>query len=81
MAWLIVQPAGGEERSFGIGEGSYVIGRDVQCDVVVDDPYVSGVNSRLVVEGNVARLFDLGAPTAPRSRVGGLTSQTSPLGP
>ena len=61
VAWLIVQSAGGEERSFGIGEGSYVIGRDVQCDVVVDDPYVSGVNSRLVVEGNMARLFDLGS--------------------
>ena len=61
VAWLIVQPAGGAERSFGIGEGSYVIGRDAQCDVVVDDPYVSGVNSRLVVEGNVARLLDLGS--------------------
>ena len=61
VAWLIVQPAGGEERSFGIGEGSYMIGRDAHCDVVVDDPYVSGVHSRLVIKNKVAQLFDLGS--------------------
>ncbi len=49
----------GQQRT--LNDGSYIIGRDPGCNIVINDMTVSGRHAQLTINGRDARLFDLGS--------------------
>ena len=58
--WFIVQPNGTAGKTYGLGDGRFIIGRSLECDVVIDDSHVSSEHARLVVSDHRAKIWDLG---------------------
>jgi pSer/pThr/pTyr-binding forkhead associated (FHA) protein len=49
------------DRDLILTDGSYLIGRGLTCDVVLDEPCVSRRHAQLEVQGQQVRLVDLGS--------------------
>jgi pSer/pThr/pTyr-binding forkhead associated (FHA) protein len=49
------------DRDLILTDGSYLIGRGLNCDVVLDEPAVSRHHAQLEVQGQRVRLVDLGS--------------------
>jgi len=54
--WLVLRG-----RRVALHDGEHVIGRDAACDICLDDVSVSRRHARLMIDGTVARLEDLGS--------------------
>lgn len=68
--WLRIHTADGEERDVRVTGERFLIGRDEDCDLVLDDPLVSRQHAALTpLEDGRARLEDLGSSNG--TRVGG----------
>jgi Inner membrane component of T3SS, cytoplasmic domain len=59
--WLTISAEARPVRSVHLGGGSYVLGREAGCGLVIDDRHVSQRHARLDVEGTGAWLTDLGS--------------------
>jgi len=56
---IVSGPAGGQ--SIPVQEGTLTIGRETECAVRVDDPFVSGLHCVLIRDATGLRVRDLGS--------------------
>lgn len=61
MYELVIAREGEEVQRLRLGAGAFVIGRQEGCDVVLDDKEVSRQHARLLIDGPVVVLQDLGS--------------------
>ncbi len=62
MTWILVSKDGSRRgRHWELGAGPFVLGRALDCDIVIDDPSVSRRHCKLVIEGDEVCLEDLGS--------------------
>ncbi len=61
MAQLIVTLTDGRTQTFELGAGSYLVGRDPSCDLVLDDSSASRRHVRLHCENGLFYIEDLGS--------------------
>ncbi|MBN1995400.1 MAG: FHA domain-containing protein [Anaerolineae bacterium] len=59
VAWLVVRSGSRQGKSYPIGTGESVIGRDGRCQVVLDHESVSGQHAKIRPEHNTFWLYDL----------------------
>ena len=65
--WLTVHTAGAEDRDIRVTGDRFLIGRDEDCDLVLDDPQVSRQHASLsVMEDGRTELKDLGSSNGVR---------------
>src|SRR4029079_11691659 len=57
--WLEVSSEGAPARSLPLRDGSLTIGRGADCDLVVDDAFVSAHHARIDVRDGTASIADL----------------------
>lgn len=60
VALVVVEPVESAGHRFELGGGA-TIGRSPDCDLVIDDTYVSGRHARIQMEDGAAVLEDLGS--------------------
>ncbi len=60
VALVVMEPAESAGHRFELGSGA-TIGRSPDCDLVIDDTYVSGRHARIQMEDGAAVLEDLGS--------------------
>ena len=53
--------AGGRERTFPLGAGGAIVGKDPGCDVALEDPFVSGRHLRIAPARGAWWIADLGS--------------------
>lgn len=61
MAELIFKKGESDEKRYRLGDDSFLIGRDVSCDLVLDDPSVSRRHAVIIPKPDGYVLVDLGS--------------------
>jgi len=80
MTWILVSKDGSSRgRHWELSGAPFVLGRALDCDIVIDDPSVSRRHCKLFVDGDALHIEDLGS--SHRALVNGEAVQHGPVGP
>jgi ABC transport system ATP-binding/permease protein len=78
---LSIQKSGGGLDEYLLTDGEYQLGRGADCEIHIDDPYVSRHHGRLTVRGRNVAVTDLGSSNGiTRKGVKSKPNQPTPIG-
>ncbi len=66
-------------QEFDLPQGETLVGRSPECQVTIDDPLVSRHHAKIILDGQSARLFDLGSRNGVRLNGEGLRGSAAAL--